>query len=237
MGVKFTLTVFKTLWLRGSWRPLLLSWLRRSARHIQITKATCRNCKSNLNTTQESSKKKNRSYVTQGRRASCDLQQYLQGGIKALEEFYEPRLVSLLKRREATTDALSKAKEQCQELRAQLGPLREEEQTADTPENLSGGEDATNGEPEMGKYGTISGESFSLTLANCHFSYWMFNVLHSGHSRCLRGEYQRTENWAQDPDKEDRRIGYSEEQHSQRAFPLQASADTSSKRFWFLTAK
>ncbi|KAL1255844.1 hypothetical protein QQF64_013905 [Cirrhinus molitorella] len=81
-----------------------------------------------LNITQESSKKKNRSYVTQGRRASCDLQQYLQGGIKALEDFYEPRLVSLLKRREATVDALSKAKEQCQELRAQLGPLREEEQ-------------------------------------------------------------------------------------------------------------
>ncbi|XP_043074071.1 syncoilin [Puntigrus tetrazona] len=81
-----------------------------------------------LNTTQESSKKKNRSYVTQGRRASCDLQQYLQGGIKALEEFYEPRLVSLLKRREVTMDALSKAKEQCQKLRVQLGPLREEEQ-------------------------------------------------------------------------------------------------------------
>ncbi|XP_051526219.1 syncoilin-like [Myxocyprinus asiaticus] len=81
------------------------------------------------NITQESSKKKTtRSYVTQGRRASCDLQQYLQGGIKALEEFYEPRLVSLLKRREATVDALSKAKEQCQELKAQLGPLREEEQ-------------------------------------------------------------------------------------------------------------
>uniref|UniRef100_A0A673KPV8 Syncoilin-like n=1 Tax=Sinocyclocheilus rhinocerous TaxID=307959 RepID=A0A673KPV8_9TELE len=81
-----------------------------------------------LNVTQESSKRKNRSYVTQGRRASCDLQQYLQGGIKALEEFYEPRLVSLLKRREATMDSLSKAKEQCQELRAQLGPLKEEEQ-------------------------------------------------------------------------------------------------------------
>ncbi|XP_073678386.1 syncoilin [Garra rufa] len=81
-----------------------------------------------LNITQESSKKKNRSYVTQGRRASCDLQQYLQGGIKALEDFYEPRLVSLLKRREVAVDAFSKAKEQCQELRAQLGPLREEEQ-------------------------------------------------------------------------------------------------------------
>lgn len=78
--------------------------------------------------TEESSKKKTRSYVTQGRRASCDLQQYLQGGIKALEEFYEPRLVSLLKRREATMDALSKAKEQCQEMKAQLEPLRGEEQ-------------------------------------------------------------------------------------------------------------
>ncbi|CAM4633097.1 unnamed protein product [Leuciscus chuanchicus] len=78
--------------------------------------------------TQESSKRKTRSYVTQGRRASCDLQQYLQGGIKALEEFYEPRLESLLKRREVTMDALGKAKEQCLEMRAQLGPLREEEQ-------------------------------------------------------------------------------------------------------------
>ncbi|KAK7138862.1 hypothetical protein R3I93_016085 [Phoxinus phoxinus] len=81
------------------------------------------------NLTQESSKRKTRSYVTQGRRASCDLQQYLQGGIKALEEFYEPRLESLLKRREVTMDALGKAKEQCLEMRAQLGPLREEEQT------------------------------------------------------------------------------------------------------------
>lgn len=80
------------------------------------------------NLTQESSKKKTCSYVTQGRRASCDLQQYLQGGIKALEEFYEPRLVSLLKRREATTKGLRKAKEQCQELRSKLGPLKDEEQ-------------------------------------------------------------------------------------------------------------
>ncbi|KAA0710535.1 hypothetical protein E1301_Tti012617 [Triplophysa tibetana] len=80
------------------------------------------------NLTQESSKKKTCSYVTQGRRASCDLQQYLQGGIKALEEFYEPRLVSLLKRREATTKGLRKANEQCQELRSKLGPLKDEEQ-------------------------------------------------------------------------------------------------------------
>ncbi|TRY98527.1 hypothetical protein DNTS_025146 [Danionella cerebrum] len=78
--------------------------------------------------TQESSKRKTRPYVTQGRRASCDLQQYLQGGIKALEGFYEPRLLCLLKRREVTVDALGKVKEQVQELKAQTAPLRDEEQ-------------------------------------------------------------------------------------------------------------
>lgn len=37
--------------------------------------------------------------------------------------------MSLLKRREAATEGLRKAKEQCQELRAKLGPLKDEEQT------------------------------------------------------------------------------------------------------------
>lgn len=80
------------------------------------------------NLTQESSKDKTHSYLTQGRRASLDLQQYLQGGIKALEEWYEPRLVALLKRRQSCTVALIKYREQCQELKTQLGPLKEEEQ-------------------------------------------------------------------------------------------------------------
>ncbi|KAI5091784.1 syncoilin isoform X1 [Silurus meridionalis] len=80
------------------------------------------------NMTHESSKDKTHSYLSQGRRASLDLQQYLQGGIKALEEWYEPRLVALLKRRQSCTTALIKYREQCQELKAQLGPLKEEEQ-------------------------------------------------------------------------------------------------------------
>lgn len=80
------------------------------------------------NMTQESGKDKTHSYLSQGRRASLDLQQYLQGGIKALEEWYEPRLVALLKRRQNSTDALIKYKEQCQELKTQLGPLQEKEQ-------------------------------------------------------------------------------------------------------------
>ncbi|XP_042362167.1 syncoilin [Plectropomus leopardus] len=65
--------------------------------------------------------------LSQCRRHSCgDIQQYLQGGLKALEDRYEPMLLTLLKRREATAGALVKAKEQAQELRAQLRPLKEE---------------------------------------------------------------------------------------------------------------
>lgn len=39
---------------------------------------------------------------------------------------YEPILLALLKRRDVTAEALVKAKEQAQELRAQLRPLKEE---------------------------------------------------------------------------------------------------------------
>uniref|UniRef100_A0A8D3BGL0 Trichohyalin-like n=1 Tax=Scophthalmus maximus TaxID=52904 RepID=A0A8D3BGL0_SCOMX len=61
------------------------------------------------------------------RRHSCgDIQQYLQGGLRALEDRYEPILLALLKRREATAGALVKAKEQAHELKAQMGPLRDE---------------------------------------------------------------------------------------------------------------
>ncbi|XP_034401382.1 uncharacterized protein sync [Cyclopterus lumpus] len=65
--------------------------------------------------------------LTECRRHSCgDVQQYLQGGLKALEDRYEPVLLTLLKRREATAAALLKAKEHARELRAQLRPLKEE---------------------------------------------------------------------------------------------------------------
>lgn len=97
--------------------------------------------------------------LTQCRRSSCgDIQQYLQAGLKTLEDRccallpilititcglqamnlndfvanvparFEPILVALLKRREAAAVALVKAKEQAQELRAQLRPLKEENQ-------------------------------------------------------------------------------------------------------------
>ncbi|XP_064838928.1 uncharacterized protein LOC135551680 [Oncorhynchus masou masou] len=67
--------------------------------------------------------------MSQSKRYSCgELQQYLQGGLKALEERYEPMLLALLKRREGTSEALVKARQQAQELRARRGPLREEGQ-------------------------------------------------------------------------------------------------------------
>uniref|UniRef100_A0A3Q3LG85 Syncoilin, intermediate filament protein n=1 Tax=Mastacembelus armatus TaxID=205130 RepID=A0A3Q3LG85_9TELE len=65
--------------------------------------------------------------LTECRRHSCgDIQQYLQGGLKALEYRYEPILLALLKRKEATDGAVVKAKEQAQELKAQLRPLKED---------------------------------------------------------------------------------------------------------------
>ncbi|MED6247545.1 hypothetical protein ATANTOWER_006748, partial [Ataeniobius toweri] len=65
--------------------------------------------------------------LTDCRRNSCgDVEQYVQGGLKALEDRYEPVLVSLLKRKEATAGGVVKAKQQSQELRVQLKPLREE---------------------------------------------------------------------------------------------------------------
>ncbi|XP_068603157.1 myosin heavy chain, muscle isoform X2 [Brachionichthys hirsutus] len=65
--------------------------------------------------------------LTQCKRHSCgDIQQYLQGGLKALEDRYEPILLALLKRREAAAAAQVKAREHAQELRAQLRPLKEE---------------------------------------------------------------------------------------------------------------
>ncbi|KAM8882757.1 syncoilin [Synchiropus picturatus] len=80
---------------------------------LQITSQTCR--------TQEE--------MTECKRHSCgDIQQYLRGGLRALEERYEPILMALLKRREATSGALVKAKEQAQQLKVQVRPLKEEVQ-------------------------------------------------------------------------------------------------------------
>ncbi|KAG5856140.1 hypothetical protein ANANG_G00004860 [Anguilla anguilla] len=69
-----------------------------------------------------------RSDLTHCRRFSLDLQQYLRGGVQALEQHYEPRLLALLRRRQWGEEALRRHREEAKDLRVRIAPLREEVQ-------------------------------------------------------------------------------------------------------------
>ncbi|XP_066535283.1 syncoilin-like [Hoplias malabaricus] len=64
--------------------------------------------------------------LTHCRRVSADFSQYTRASIQNLEQWYEPKLLVLLRRKQASEDSLRKSKELGCDLKKYLEPLREE---------------------------------------------------------------------------------------------------------------
>ncbi|MBN3273818.1 SYNCI protein, partial [Polyodon spathula] len=64
--------------------------------------------------------------LTDCRRLSLDFESSLKEGRRSVEEFYDPRVVSLLKQRQASMEDLRQTREQAKNLKDKLGPLKRE---------------------------------------------------------------------------------------------------------------
>ncbi|KAK5606509.1 hypothetical protein CRENBAI_019854 [Crenichthys baileyi] len=88
------------------------------------------NHQNQLNSLRDQASKPSRSRtmsdVSQCRQASIRLQRRLSGSVMALEGWYEPRMLALLRRRQAGEKALRNCKGQVMDLKASLAPLRDD---------------------------------------------------------------------------------------------------------------
>ncbi|TMS18044.1 hypothetical protein E3U43_010370 [Larimichthys crocea] len=118
------------------------------------------NLQAELQTQSSSQTSNTQDELTRFKRSSCgDIQQYLQGGLKALEDRYEPILLALLKRREVTSGALVKAKEHCPGTEGPADTPTGGDTKAEAPEGLFGGETQTNLHAKERRCGAVQGNS------------------------------------------------------------------------------
>lgn len=80
----------------------------------------------NLQNLNKRCRPRTRSDLSHSRRFSADLSRYTSGNLKMLEDWYEPRVMALLRRRQTAEEVLRRSRGLTEELRARLLPLQEE---------------------------------------------------------------------------------------------------------------
>ncbi|KAG5265640.1 hypothetical protein AALO_G00244710 [Alosa alosa] len=98
--------------------------------HLQEVAQLREDHKKQMDSQQNNLKKRRRrrtmSDLSHCRRFSADLSSYTCGSMKMLEDWYEPRVLALLRRRQTAEEVLRRSRELTEELRTRLLPLQEE---------------------------------------------------------------------------------------------------------------